>query len=479
MENKILTELKTRKYGSKTIVDWKNIIPMDIEVIYNDTYYKISITDKKGDYLFLKWKDNSCKLDSTLFLKRVGIGNLVGVKTTRYTYKINQEVKTKTGIVKILKQIKMIDNGGNKRRGYLVECLKDGYKYEVNEINLENGTSCPLCINKVAVKGINDVATTHPHLVKYFVNIEDAYTHTYGSEDNILTICPYCGEIRDDVSVKSLTKYNYKCPRCGNNTPFTERIMFSLLKYLVSNDFEREFNPKWNGLGLKRYDFYVPKYNLIIEMHGRQHYDDKCFERMNKKDFQYEVENDKLKKQIAIYNGIKKENYIVIDCRESDFDFIKGNIVKSRLNDLFNLSSVDWNIIKNNSIKNRLSQIVDLWNDGKTVRYIKEYFKTSSNPILEDLKLANELGLCDYSIDKSRSRSSKESSLKHRAKQIEIFKNGISLGIFESAKDLERQSLELFGTKLSNGNISVVCNGKRDNYKGYTFAYTKNRNKLI
>ena len=98
---------------------------------------------------------------------------------------------------------------------------------------------------------------------------------------------------------------------------------------------------------------------------------------------------------------------------------------------------------------------------------------------MEDLKLANELGLCDYSIDKSRSRSSKESSLKHRAKQIEIFKNGISLGIFESAKDLERQSLELFGTKLSNGNISVVCNGKRDNYKGYTFAYTKNRNKLI
>ena len=58
-----------------------------------------------------------------------------------------------------------------------------------------------------------------------------------------------------------------------------------------------------------------------------------------------------------------------------------------------------------------------------------------------------------------------------QGKQVEIFKNGISLGIFKSVRELEMKSLELFGTKLFHSVVSLVCNGKQLEYKGFTFEY--------
>ena len=47
---------------------------------------------------------------------------------------------------------------------------------------------------------------------------------------------------------------------------------------------------------------------------------------------------------------------------------------------------------------------------------------------------------------------------------VEIFKDNVSLGIFNNCMDLERQSEKLFGVKLLNENICMVANGKRKQY---------------
>lgn len=47
----------------------------------------------------------------------------------------------------------------------------------------------------------------------------------------------------------------------------------------------------------------------------------------------------------------------------------------------------------------------------------------------------------------------------------------MSLGIYNSCAELERQSKKLFKTKLDSSNISKVCLGKKNFYKGYTFKY--------
>ena len=58
-----------------------------------------------------------------------------------------------------------------------------------------------------------------------------------------------------------------------------------------------------------------------------------------------------------------------------------------------------------------------------------------------------------------------------KGKQVEVFKEGVSLGIYESCNELSRKSLDDFGVEFLISEISNVCNGKRKTHKGYTFKY--------
>ena len=51
------------------------------------------------------------------------------------------------------------------------------------------------------------------------------------------------------------------------------------------------------------------------------------------------------------------------------------------------------------------------------------------------------------------------------------FKDGKSLGIFESCTELSKQSEKTFGIKLLCSAISSVCHGKQKTHRGYTFKY--------
>ena len=59
----------------------------------------------------------------------------------------------------------------------------------------------------------------------------------------------------------------------------------------------------------------------------------------------------------------------------------------------------------------------------------------------------------------------------HKGKAVEIYKNDILINTFQSASELSRQSIELFGDFLDIRNISAVALGKRASYKGYYFKY--------
>lgn len=80
----------------------------------------------------------------------------------------------------ILEKIRIKLNSNSLQRGYKVQCLKDNYIYEVLENNLKKkGRGCPVCKNQRVVKGINDIATTHPQYIKYFVNNDDTYKYSW------------------------------------------------------------------------------------------------------------------------------------------------------------------------------------------------------------------------------------------------------------------------------------------------------------
>ena len=65
-----------------------------------------------------------------------------------------------------------------------------------------------------------------------------------------------------------------------------------------------------------------------------------------------------------------------------------------------------------------------------------------------------------------------KTNLKNKNTPIKILKNGILLGVFSGASELERHSEKLFGVKLLQGNISKVARGEKEQYKGFQFQFT-------
>ena len=55
----------------------------------------------------------------------------------------------------------------------------------------------------------------------------------------------------------------------------------------------------------------------------------------------------------------KEHNIIVIriDCKKSEKDYIKNNIIDSCLNDLFDLSNIDWDLCNKMGHKNLIKEV--------------------------------------------------------------------------------------------------------------------------
>jgi hypothetical protein len=166
--------------------------------------------------------------------------------------------------------------------------------------------------------------------------------------------------------------------------------MAHLLEQIHIN-FETEKIFDWSNR--KKYDFYIKSLNCIIEMNGAQHYINKNFSYKNKyRTLKEEQINDNFKEQLAKDNGIK--NYIIIDARYSNLDYIKNSILNCELFKLSDLSNVDWNLIDLNSLKSNLITACSLWdNDYKLVDICKE-LDLSIETIRRYIRKGNKIGLC-------------------------------------------------------------------------------------
>jgi hypothetical protein len=214
----------------------------------------------------------------------------------------------------------------------------------------------------------------------------------------------------------------------------------------------------------KKYDFYIQSLNCIIETHGLQHYKNQKRGRSLEK----EQKNDLEKINLALDNKIMK--YIVLDCRFSDFEFIKNSILKSELRNIFNFSNIDWLKCHEFAIKTIVKKACDLWNEGdKNTNKIGEILNLGRCAIISYLKRGAEIGWCDY--------DSKVVSKNGRAKGHERIKEKISKKVVQLAMDgeliKEWNSLSEAAKTLSisAANISTVCNGRLKSAGGFKWIH--------
>jgi hypothetical protein len=167
-----------------------------------------------------------------------------------------------------------------------------------------------------------------------------------------------------------------------------------------------------------RYDFYFELNNeqYIIETHGEQHYEEgfqKMKSKRKSKTLEEEQKNDRLKKELALQNGIKEENYIVIDCRKSTLEWIRDNdngILNSILSELFDLSKIDWDKVEEFALSNLIKIASEYKNNNPntTTGMIGELMGYNYHTISNWLKQGTKLGWCNYNPKEEQRRIGKK-----------------------------------------------------------------------
>lgn len=251
---------------------------------------------------------------------------------------------------------------------------------------LSGSRTCPYCSGKRVLKGLNDLWTTNADMASLLVNPEIGYHVKKNSVCSVDMRCPYCGKVShkriDKVSVD-----NFPCPYCSPTYSFSERMMISILDQLGAKYLHDSATP-WSQS--KRYDFIIEG-KIICEMHGIQHYK-YSFTPGDSVEVQQSI--DALKKEIALKNGINE--YIIIDCQNSDFDYIWGNIEKSRFSELYDLSLVDIQKCKHDMQSRRTIRIAEMFNNGVPVGKIQKALNICQDTVQRALTNATQSGFCNY-----------------------------------------------------------------------------------
>lgn len=384
--------------------------------------------------------------------------------TKDYFYSIGDILNQKTVSLKIIKQTR-VKNGNSTCKGYTLECLNCGYVFDAKEYHLESGSGCPCCSNRITVKGINDINTTNKELSSLLLNYEDGYKYTQFSHQKLDFKCKICGFVHRNKRISDVAQQGLSC-RCSNSSSYPNRLMFWFLHYNYI-EFYNEKSFDWSNH--RKYDFYIPKLNIIIEMNGMQHYKEcRGFTRTS---LEYQQYNDLYKKNLAITNRIK--DYIVIDASKSDFDFIKTNIIKSNLSKYFNIEKFDWNKVKEKLMMNILKEISDIWNSGVyDTNKISKIVGLSRSTTIGNLHKCEEYNLIEK-YDKSFSHINgriigTEKYYQNYAKPLMCNQNKLCFG---NVSICGRVMSELYDKKFHSSRIVKTIDEINKKHHGFTFSY--------
>ena len=352
-----------------------------------------------------------------------------------------------------------VTRNSNKKVWWLGKC---GHEWEASVNNRESNKGCAYCASfqgKILV-GYNDMWTTRPDMASMLLNPEDGYKYTYGSNVKVDWKCPQCKSILKRKMIDNVNKRGLICYKCKDGKGYPEKLMMSLLDYM---NIEYEYQCKFSWCDDKFYDFYIKDINCIIEVHGGQHFDDKGFERVGGRTLKEEQENDKFKYELAISNNVNE--YIVVDCRKSELEWIKNSIINSKLAKLYDLDNVDWMICEKNALSSLVVKACEIYNnESKNVDYIAEKLKLSNVTIRSYLKRGSAIGLCDYCPKKARETFP---SLWKAVVQLDADEN-----IVNEYKSIKEASL-ISGVNTTN--ISHCCKGKQKTAGGFRWIFKKNQ----
>lgn len=322
-------------------------------------------------------------------------------------------------------------------------------------------------------------------------NYEDALKYSYKSRQYIDWICPHCGTEIPHKSISNIVKDGLSCPNCSDKISYPQKLMMHILCHIRDNylpwmEILTEYSPSWckyKGLTKNyhkgRYDFAIKKEEkilMIIEMDGLYHYVDNKMSGQSffNSDWIDLEKNILAKKNLGIYP-------IRIDCKKSELDYIKNNILDSQLNTIFwfwgvNLEKdVDWSNCEKRALKSVVKNVCDLYNDGLHAYQIIEKTGLSRSAVYSYLKKGARVKLCNYPDGREKKRK-QEATSNYCSKSIICFND---MKEFKNAKEAANYypNIKTYNQINAWASRNKVCTILHPNGFPYDFMYKEDYEK--
>ena len=373
---------KPKKTHEEYVSEIERINP-NVEVLESYINYKTKIKHR-------------CKVDGHQWMTLpANILNGSGCPICRDRLLRDNRIKPHEKYIESIKQLKpnieVVDQYMGAKTKILHRCKVDGYEWMVQPTSILSGGGCPVCAGQQigpAPEYKNSIwASEYKEYCSRYMSEEQMKTLMPMTHQKIDCICQNC-HTHKTIIVSNLIRQGLDCV-CGDGQSFPNKFVYNILKQLKVN-VKPECRFEWSDN--KRYDDYLVDYNIIIENHGLQHYEETTLTyHTTLKEIQL---NDIYKEYLAFRNGIQE--YIILDCRKSNADYIKNSILNSRLPSIlhFTEADIDWNEAYRYACTNITEYAIDLYNCGSKPKDIASQIHINVETVRKWIREASSLGLC-------------------------------------------------------------------------------------
>lgn len=315
--------------------------------------------------------------------------------------------------------------------------------------------------NSIKLKATEDTKRLKKELEKLHPNFIIDTTIRNSKRTKVKVICKDCGNWFF-MEISTL-RNGGNCKFCGDGESFNNKLLRNILGEKKPLNWDYEYSPDWaNGRSYDGYFEYIDKknklYRIIIEMHGKQHYEEVSLTPLSLEEIQ---EIDRLKYEMAIKNGCK---IIYVNCNTNSHKIIVSRTVK-KLSKFFKIEEDILTRCLRNAERSLIPQVCDLYKKDKNItqKQIAEHFHINDVTVIEYLRRGNEMGICIFP-DVSRT-----TKIDKNTKKVMAFdKKGKRIGPeFISCKKCAEWLSENTKFIIDSRRVSEQCQGLRDGYKNY------------
>ncbi len=293
--------------------------------IVHDEYELIDVF-KENNKTYIKILHNSCGKVSNIEQNRFFKRNQRCNNPSCISKKLS-EIHTKT-IAQLKKEIfNLVGDeydlcgeykGTNENMVFKHNIKSCGFEFKMTPHNFLSGQRCPYCAMKKRIEKLTKSQEFYENEIhEKFGNEFEILGKYINSKEKIKIKHNVCGHIFEITANNMLRIEENHCPYCNNPTKGEQRI----INYLDLKNEEYIYQKRYKDLlginnGILSYDFYIPKYNTLIEYQGNFH--DGTASTQTEEQLEIQKEHDRRKRNYA-----KSHNIELLEIWYWDFDKIE------------------------------------------------------------------------------------------------------------------------------------------------------------